>query len=57
MEQSLSGEANSSWACQKILCILWNLKIYNWIYKSPPTKIIIDARSVWKWNIMATPKY
>lgn len=57
MEQSLSGETNSSSACQKILCIIWNFKIYDWIYKSPQAKIIIDARSVWKQNIMATPKY
>jgi hypothetical protein len=57
MEQSLSWEANSSLACQKILCILWNFKIYYWIYKISPTKIMFDARSVWKQNIMATPKY
>jgi len=46
MEQSLSGEANSSSACQKILCILWNLKVYDWMYKIPPAKIVIDDRSL-----------
>jgi len=36
MEQSPSWEANRSSASQDISSILWNLKVYYLIYKSPP---------------------
>jgi hypothetical protein len=46
MEQIPSWEANRFLAGQEVHCILWNLKVYYHIDKSPPTFPILDQISL-----------
>jgi len=42
MKQSLSSEANSRSPSQEISCLLWNLNVRDFVYKSPPLVPILN---------------